>query len=667
LSFAFLAGNNIFGRHPNPAKMKKQNWYKLIYQFAIIGILVFMVFRLFIDKAYTPDFEAYCPFGGLQALGSYLTMDSLSCSMTSTQIMMGVALFIGIVLFSRLFCGYICPLGTIGEWIGKLGDRLKVRITLKGVADKALRLLKYVLLFITFYFTLKSSELFCKKFDPYYAAVTGFDSDVELWWALIAIGALLVGSLFFRLFWCRYLCPLGALSAIFKYSWWFLGAMAAYVILLLAGLNIPYVYPLLIITAGGYILEIARMNRVRPDPVHITRNADTCTSCGMCNDACPQGIDVLSEEKVTHADCTLCGDCLYACPEKDTLQINKRNMKWLPAVVLGALIILGITAGSLFELPTISQKWGTEEQLASAGMFEMSGLKNIKCFGSSTAFANQMRRVEGIYGVSTYVATHSVHILYDTAMYDEERIQQLMFVPVKRVIEEPSADVNTIVYHTLTVDRFFDPLDATYLQHLLDQKTEAVGYQSEFACPVIVRIYFPEGKAPDRETLTEAIESKNLRFTVNETEFNVKLPYKVVTLEENSGSMPRQDFAREMFMPVQSFFNDAQNYTDDVLKGMRVRLGDNAKLKQRFNYLISHLSNDSGVVGFETSLDDAGEEMLTLWYIDTLTAPARIFGALSADSLLLHYGDGSIGTVPNPFRFAPADTITVGGTELPAL
>jgi NAD-dependent dihydropyrimidine dehydrogenase PreA subunit len=205
------------------------------------------------------------------------------------------------------------------------------------------------------------------------------------------------------------------------------------------------------------------MNRVRPDPVHITRNTDTCTSCGLCTESCPQGIDVASEEKVTHADCTLCGDCLYACPEKDTLQINKRNMKWLPAVVLGALIILGITAGSLFELPTISQKWGTPEQLESAGVFEMSGLKNIKCFGSSTSFANQMRRVEGIYGVSTYVATHSVHILYDTAMYDAEKIQQLMFVPVKRLIEEPPADVNTIVYHTLTIDQFFDPLDATYL------------------------------------------------------------------------------------------------------------------------------------------------------------------------------------------------------------
>ncbi|MCK7460772.1 MAG: hypothetical protein MZU84_01150 [Sphingobacterium sp.] len=180
---------------------------------------------------------------------------------------------------------------------------------------------------------------------------------------------------------------------------------------------------------------------------------------------------------------------------------------------------------------------------------------------------------------------------------------------------------------------------------------------------MIVRIYFPAGKEPDRQSLVEAIESKNLSFTVNETEFNVKLPYKVVTFSEEKGTLSPQEFAREMFMPTRSFFNDSQNYSGDVLKGMAVRLGENAKLNQRYSYLVSHLSNDSGIVGFETSLDEAGEEMLTLWYVDTLTAPDKIFGALSADSLVLHYADGTVGTAPNPFRFVPADTVTIVLTD----
>lgn len=636
--------------------MKKQNWYKLFYQFAIIGILTFMGFRILFDKAYAPDFEAYCPFGGLQALGSYMTMDSLSCSMTSTQIMMGVALFIGIVLFSRLFCGYICPLGTISEWLGKLGDKLKVRITPKGFVDYALRLLKYVLLFITFYFTLKSSELFCKKFDPYYAVVSGFDSDVVLLWALLAIGALVLGSVFFRLFWCRYLCPLGALSAIFKFSWWFLGVMALYVVLLLVGLKISYIYPLLVITAGGYILEVTRMKKVWPEPVHITRNTVTCTECGLCSESCPQGIDVARMEKVTHTDCTLCGDCLHACSEKDTLLINKKNMKWLPAAVLGALIIIGIIAGTLFELPTIDQKWGTPEQIESAGVFEMEGLKNIKCFGSSTAFANQMRRVDGIYGVSTYVANHKVRVLYDTARYDDEKLQQLMFVPVKRVIRPVSEDVDAVSYYTLTVDKFFDPLDATYLQHLLNQKTDACGFQTEFACPVIVRIYFPAGKEPGREALTEAIESKNLVFTANDNEFHVKVPYRVINFAEPSVAFSVREYASQMFTPKSSFFNGYSDYTDDILSGYLLPVGSNSKHADMYNYLISHLSNDSGVVGFETSLDENGEEMAAIWYVDSLTTPEKIFDHINADTLLIHYSDGRTGRFANPFRFPEPDS-----------
>ncbi|MFN2314127.1 MAG: 4Fe-4S binding protein [Bacteroidales bacterium] len=631
--------------------MKKQNWYKLIYQFAIIGILTFMGFRLLFDKAYAPDFEAYCPFGGLQALGSYVTMDSLSCSMTSTQIMMGVVLFIGIVLFSRLFCGYICPLGTIGEWIGKLGERLKVRITPKGFIDYALRLPKYALLFITFYFTLKSSELFCKKFDPYYAVASGFDSDVVLLWSLLAIVALVLGSLFIRLFWCRYLCPLGALSAIFKFSWWFLGIMAVYVVLLLVGLEISYVYPLIIITAGGYILEVARMKKVWPDPVHITRNTTTCIDCDLCSEECPQGIDVASMVKVTHTDCTLCGDCLHACPEKDTLQINRKNMKWLPAAVLGALIVLGITAGTLFELPTIDQKWGTPEQIKSAGLFEMSGLKNIKCFGSSTAFANQMRKVEGIYGVSTYVASHSIHILYDTTLYNDEKLQQMIFVPVKRVIEPVSKDVDSVAYYSLTIDKFFDPLDATYLQHLLDQKTDACGFQSDFACPVIVRIYFPAGKEPVMEDLVAAIESKSLTFTANDNEFHVKLPYKVITFDEQPVTLSKAEYANAMFIPTNSRFNGFSGFTNDVVSQYIVNMGANALLKARYTYLVSHLSNDKGVIAFETMLDSLGTELGVIHFVDTVTAPENIYAAVNADSLLFHYSDGRTGKLANPFKF----------------
>jgi polyferredoxin len=529
-------------------KSKKNNLTKLLYQFAVFAALGYMGLRLWLDKVYTPDFEAYCPFGGLQALGSYITRGSLSCSMTSMQIMMGVMLFVGAVFFSKLFCGYICPIGTISEWIGKLGDKLKVRVTVSELVDSSLRSLKYILLFITFYFTLTSSELFCKKFDPYYAVASGFNTDVVIIYAIIALAVLIIGSIFFRFFWCKYLCPFGALTNIFKFAWWFSGIMVLFIALSLLGIKISFIWPLIVITCTGYMLEILRMTKVKPSLVHITRNPETCTNCNLCTKKCPQEIDVAKIEKVDHIDCNLCGDCLYVCPEKDTIQINKKNMNWLPAAVLTGLIIFGLILGSIFEFPTIDVKWGTKEEISNAGVFSKEGLKNIKCFGSSTAFANQMRKVDGIFGVSTFVSSHTAKILYDKAIYNDTTIQKLIFVPEKRVLAELNPVIDSVAVYSLTVDRFFDPLDASYLQYLLQQKTNACGYQSDFACPVIIRIYFPNDKQPDLKSLVDIIESESLTYKVGESIFKVKLNYRVITISEKPEIISKPDFIKAMFI-----------------------------------------------------------------------------------------------------------------------
>ena len=523
-------------------KSRKLNIIKLLYQLAVFAALFYMGLKLWLDKVYVPDFEAYCPFGGLQALGSYINLNSLSCSMTTMQIMMGVMLFIGAALFSKLFCGYLCPLGTVSEWLGKMGNKLSINIRVSESLDNSLRALKYMLLFVTFYFTLTSSELFCKKFDPYYAVATGFGSDVVILYALITIAVLIVGSVLFRFLWCKYLCPFGALTNIFRFFWWFAGLSAVFILLAVTGVKIPFIYPLLVITCAGYILEIIQMKKVSPSVTYISRNSESCTNCNLCSKSCPQEIEVAKMDRVTHIDCNLCGDCLYVCPEKDTLLINRRSMKWLPGVILAVLIIAGLLMGSVYELPTINVKWGTDEQIANAGTFTKDGLKNIKCFGSSTAFANQMKEAEGIYGVSTYVGTHAVKVLYDKAMYNDTTLQKLIFVPQKRVIREPETGTDSIAVYTLLVDQFFDPYDAGYLQYLLQQNTSAYAYQSEFSCPVTIRIYFPGVNQPDRETLADVVESEILTYQVGEASYRVKLNYRVIFISEKPEIISRQGY-----------------------------------------------------------------------------------------------------------------------------
>ena len=119
--------------------------------------------------------------GGLQALATYLSRGSLPCSMSSVQVMMGIALVAAIVLFSKLFCAYICPLGTVQDILGKIRKALHikgVKVRNGSVLDKILRVVKYALVFWIFYMTVNSSELFCKNLDPYYAIATGFKARI---------------------------------------------------------------------------------------------------------------------------------------------------------------------------------------------------------------------------------------------------------------------------------------------------------------------------------------------------------------------------------------------------------------------------------------------------------------------------------------------------------
>ena len=218
--------------------VKNKNYYRTSLQISVFLLLAYMVIRLFTDKGYFADFEAYCPLGGLQALTSFLVTNSLACSMTENQIFMGIALALGVVAAGKLFCSFICPIGTFTEWLGKTGERFKVRYAIKGAADRGLRILKYGLLFITVYYTVGSSELFCKEYDPYYAVFTAFGHDVNFWLAVAALAFTVLGAVFIRQFWCKYLCPLGALTNIFAFIPMFAGVLVIYLLLLKLGWDI---------------------------------------------------------------------------------------------------------------------------------------------------------------------------------------------------------------------------------------------------------------------------------------------------------------------------------------------------------------------------------------------------------------------------------------------
>jgi Pyruvate/2-oxoacid:ferredoxin oxidoreductase delta subunit len=628
------------------------NYFRISIQWLILILLIYLLVRPFFDKSYTADFEAYCPFGGMQALSSYFANNSLACSMTTLQIAMGLALVLGILLLGKLFCSYICPIGTFTEWFGKAGRRFKINFTLTGYTDRALRILKYALLFLTFYFTVSSSELFCRKFDPYYAIFSGFSADVVILYAAIALFVVIAGSIFIRQFWCKYLCPLGAVTNIFVNFIAFTIITGIYLLFILVfRLTIGWAWYLATVCFCGFLLESIRMKGWIFPPVKITRNDETCTHCRRCDKACPMAISVSQTDKVNHLDCHLCGDCITACHEKDGLTINHRRWQWLPPVAVIILIALAIIISSSHEVPTISLRWGTPAQLGKAAVYQQSGLKNIKCFGSSTSFAEQMKDVKGVLGVETFVKHHSVKIFFDPLQTNASEIKKAIFTPVATILKEPGQNIRQLSVVELRINNFFDANDEFFLNTRLSQNQAIFGIETEFGEPVLARIYF-NPSAMNLSGIHKLIEAPEAIYTIENTNITEKTNFRIAKGNLAVSTLPVEEFYRRMFKPFDESFNNYDSYPSGEVAVYGITFPEVIYPDKAhwLPYLESHLSNDEGIVRFQT-LMEGNVAMLKVYFVKAKTNENNIRKALNAPKLTVFYPGGETKQYDNPYHF----------------
>jgi polyferredoxin len=220
----------------------------------------------------------------------------------------GMFLLIAFLLISFLlrksFCSWLCPVGTISENLWLLGRKLfKRNFKLPRGADVPLRALKYVLLGLFVYAVAAMPVMAIRSFlsGPY-----GIVADVKMLnffrylstTAAVVLVILLVLSVLVQNFWCRYLCPYGALMG-------------------LASLL---------------------------SPLRIKREPNLCIDCAKCAKACPSVLPVDELISVRSAECTGCLECVAACPAEGALQLcapKARVPAWAVAAGI-AVLFFGI-------------------------------------------------------------------------------------------------------------------------------------------------------------------------------------------------------------------------------------------------------------------------------------------------------------------------------------
>lgn len=652
----------------------KRNWPKYLLQW---GVLAALAAFLLIPGKDPANPEAYCPMGGLQALTTFFVKGSLPCSMSMVQIVMGIVLAAAVVLFSKLFCGYLCPLGTVQDLLMKLRNTIGWRgIVVKNgtVADKVLRVIKYVLLFWIFYSTATASELFCKNLDPYYAVATGFKGEITLWMSLISVATVILCGFMVNMFWCKYLCPLGAISNSLKFWVWIVVLAAAYYLLGTIGVNVPWWALLAAFCVVGYLLEIL-CGKPRLQVLHIMKNDSKCTHCGLCTKACPYGIDVAGcrAGAVKAVDCTLCGECTAVCPV-DAIHTGVcvkggRNV-WnvlAPAVIALVLMGIGLWAGGKYELPTINVTWGIEQTLedgtvkqlvdpSSLKTMEMEGLRSVKCYGSSMAFKAKLEKIRGVHGVKTFVSHHRAVITYDPAATTPEIIQESVFTPSKFRVNTPDmAAVDSIKVVTIRTENMYDKLDLNYLglqMRLTDKKI--YGLESEFACPLIVRVYMDASETADKAWFKKIVNMKELEMPVHGGGTKITpVNFKFVDLEDGESYISTESFIRKMFTPFKAQFSSrVEEFSGKPQFVYEIPDANYEKpiILRNLPFVSNHLSKNDGIIGVYLELDNSLTQALMIRYAAPMTAD-RVWELLNMDKWTITYKKDDVREVDAKLKF----------------
>lgn len=231
----------------------------------------------------TASLHALCPFGGVVSIYQYVTTGTLIKKVHESSLALMYIVIVLSLAFGGVFCGWVCPLGSLQEWVGKIGRKIfkrKYNSFIPTGVDKYLRYLRYGVLAWVIYATAVTGKIIFEEVDPYYALFNFWSSEVALT-ALVILGLTIIGSIFVERPWCKYFCPYGA----------FLGL--------------------------GNLIRVFK----------IRRNPSTCINCQACDRECPMNIKVSASNVVRNHQCITCLKCTseQSCPVNNTVDLSVKG------------------------------------------------------------------------------------------------------------------------------------------------------------------------------------------------------------------------------------------------------------------------------------------------------------------------------------------------------
>jgi ferredoxin-type protein NapH len=211
----------------------------------------------------------------------YLIVDSAFLGIANGSLVVFASLFVGSLLFGRLWCGWGCPAAGLQEPLLPVNNR---RIGRRADLVKWTIWVPWVTLIVIA--AVRAGGY--RSLDLLYGTVNGISVAGSADRPIIAAYVVYFGvvTLFFGL-----ALALGRRASCHTVCW-----MAPFMI-------------------TGRALR----NTVAWPSLRLTADTTACNKCGRCTAECPMSLDVdtmVAAGRMEHAECILCGTCVDGCPRK---------------------------------------------------------------------------------------------------------------------------------------------------------------------------------------------------------------------------------------------------------------------------------------------------------------------------------------------------------------
>ena len=239
----------------------------------------------------------------------YLSIIHQNFSITALlpQLIEAISIIPITVLIGRFFCGWMCAFGAMGDFIYMLSSKLfKRRFKISEKTDSVLKFTKYILLafLITVVWSMGVTTFSTSNPWDVFGMLLTFGKIPDISYVFLNLAPALfiflfivVASFFVERFFCRYLCPLGAIFSIVS----------------------------------------------KPRITSILKPKTKCGNCRICTKSCPMGIALYKKNFSKTGECINCFKCVSVCPRKNvSLSVSESNVRPILAGTMAVTVMTGI-------------------------------------------------------------------------------------------------------------------------------------------------------------------------------------------------------------------------------------------------------------------------------------------------------------------------------------